>query len=94
LDGQIASFSSNTQYELPGNIGVNVDIVPMGPQGDAVAVFQMFAVTLPNLTNMQVASSRGIGIKPVPEPATMILMGTGAAAALMRRRRQRHSTQA
>jgi PEP-CTERM motif-containing protein len=95
VDGQITSFSSNTQYQLPGDIGVNVDIVPTVVPGepDIVAVFQMFAVTLPNLTNMQVASSRGIGIKSVPEPSTMLLMGTGAVAALIRRRRPRASTQ-
>ncbi len=95
LDGQITSFSSNTQYELPGNIGVNVDIVPATVPGepDIVAVFQMFAVTLPGITDMQVASSRGIGIKPVPEPATMLLMGIGGGVAALRRRRHRGAMQ-
>ena len=94
VDGQIASFSSNTQYQLPGNIAVNVDIVPQDGL-NYVAVSQMWAAMLPNLTNMEVAASRGIGIKAVPEPSTMFLMGIGGgAAALMRRRRQRASTQA
>lgn len=88
-NGQITSFSSNTQYELPGNIGVNVDIVPL-PPGDLnlVAVFQMFAVTLPGLTNMQVTGAQGIGIRPVPEPASMLLMGIGAGVAALSRRRR------
>jgi len=92
VDGQINAISSNTQYELPGNIGVNVDIVPQVAPVDVnfVAVFQMFAVTLPGLTNMHVGPTRGIGIREaaVPEPSTMLLMsvGTGAIAILRRRR--------
>jgi hypothetical protein len=97
VNGQISSFSSNTQYELPGNIAVNVDIVALNAPTDLnfVAVFQMFAATLPGLTDMEVAPSRGIGIKPVPEPSIMLLMASGAGvAALIRRRRERMSAQA
>ncbi len=88
-NGQITSFASNTQYALPGNIGVNVDIVPL-PPGDLnlVAVFQMFAGTPPGFADLQVAPSRGIGIKPVPEPASMLLMGIGAGVAALARRRR------
>ena len=95
-NGQITSFASNTQYALPGNIGVNVDIVPL-PPGDLnlVAVFQMFAGTPPGFGDLQVAPARGIGIRPVPEPASMLLMGIGAGvAALVRRRRHNVPTEA
>ena len=94
VDGQINAISSNTQYELPGGIAVNVDIVPELAPSDLnfVAVSQMWAATLPNLTNMRVGPTRGVGIREatVPEPSTMLLMGLGAGVlATMRRRRNR-----
>ena len=94
-NGLITSFDSNTQYALPGNIGVNVDSVPL-PPGDLnlVAVFQVFAGTPPGFGDLQVAPARGIGIRPVPEPASMLLMGIGAGvAALVRRRRHNVPTE-
>ena len=92
VDGQITGFSSNTQYQLPG-IAVNVDIVPQA-SGDLnfVGVFQMWAATSPNLSNMVVGPSRGIGIKSVPEPSTMFLMTVGAGAAALFRRRRRNTS--
>jgi hypothetical protein len=94
VDGQINAISSNTQYELPGGIAVNVDIVPELAPSDLnfVAVSQMWAATLPNLTNMRVGPTRGVGIREatVPEPSTMLLMGLGAGVlATIRRRRNR-----
>jgi hypothetical protein len=89
LDGQLASVAGLGSGSLPGGILFFLDFTPFLPADpslinlNAVGTFAVNAGPSP----MEVHNANGsLGLRPVPEPGSLLLLAVGAGLAALRRR--------
>lgn len=63
----------------------------LGQSMTSIGIFGVNGVTFQDLRQVRIGGEGIINPTPVPEPASMLLLGAGLAAVAARRRRQRHN---